>query len=463
MGTNFSKKSFQLLIAALIAALPLLFSCAGNHIVGERTFSGATVSEDSVQVRVITPIYSLTIRKSDAQLFLENGRGEKFTSFPLAAYFGNDTPIYAGENSYHWKVNGHQLFAEQFSDDSVFSKFQMEFFENCFTVKFFVHPPQKGIGTFLLRKGDIALETKGWSEYFSPEPDDYYSSKPQIDIRTDRDQQWKFAPAPLNLSFLSPAGWISFGIVDLPDASIFAFRENSLWLDIPWQKLALNTGQLYPLPELLISCNRSEWDAVKDYSDFVFRKEFSSNHQSLETPQWWKSPIISPLGETLKRQFSEDDHRYTLNWIKNFLDSMRVSWIDSNFIFIIEGKWNRVFGDPTPSSQFANLRQFIDECHQHDIRVILSWKAWQIAPDSKAVLWGLHDGEMCDATHHLFPAYVDSSCKIMIGDQPNGLNADGIQIENLFLTPKAETADFENPNLGVGIKEAYRYLAEFYR
>jgi len=463
MRTILSNKYFALIFPGIFAAMLLNFSCAGNRPAREAIKPAARIVQDSTEIKILTSVYSLKIDKKNVWAEFFNSADEKYTAFPIAVELPAAKSNLAGENSYKWKIEGNQLRCEQFSGDSLMSKFEIAFFENCFSVKFFVHPPDSGVGVNFFRRENESMDSLGWRKFFSPEPDDYYSRNPQIDIRTDRDQQWKFSPAPLNLSFLSSAGWFSVGLVDLPDATIFAFKNKSLWLDIPWEKNPSDRKKLYQLPELLISCNRTQWDGIRDFSEFIFQqKKFDQQHRK-EIPNWWKQPLISPHGDRLLNQFTADDERYTLNWVKIFVDSIRSTWIDTNFIFILDGKWNHVYGDPTPGKNFSDLRKFIDWCHRHGIRVILSWKAWIIEPDTKAVLWGLHDGEFCDATHHLFSAYVDSCCKMMLGDETSQLNADGIQIDGLFLTPNPVTTEFENPGLGIGIKEAYRYLAEFYR
>ncbi len=116
----------------------------------------------------------------------------------------------------------------------------------------------------------IRFAKQKWDQYFSPEPDDYYSKSPAIDIRTDRDQQWFQTPAPLNLSFNTEARWFSIGLAQLPDASIYTFKNNSLWLDIPWEKLNI-TDQIHWLPSFVFTFNKSPWDAVGDYRYHVNR------------------------------------------------------------------------------------------------------------------------------------------------------------------------------------------------
>ncbi|NOZ60874.1 MAG: hypothetical protein GXO74_04260 [Calditrichaeota bacterium] len=457
-----SNKFFGPILPVIFAAV-IYFSCASNRPPSEEIKPATTIVQDSSEIRITTPVYFLKINKHNARAEFFNSVQKKYTSFPLAVQLPAPKSDSRAESSFKWQIKNNFLSCQQFSEDSLILKMEFAFFENCFSVKFSVHPPDSGVGVYFFRRENEAMDSRGWSEFFSPEPDDYYTRNPQIDIRTDRDQQWKFAPAPLNLSFHSPAGWFSVGLTELPDATIFAFKNKSLSLDIPWEKISAAKNNFYQLPELLISCNRSEWDGVRDFSRFILQGNKSQQKRSEKMADWWKQPLVSPRGDRLLNQFTADDQRYTLDWVKTFVDSIRSTWIDTNFIFILDGKWNRLYGDPTPGPNFKNLRNFIDWCHVRGIRVILSWKAWQIEPDTKAVRWGLHDGEFCDATHHLFSAYVDSCCKMMLGNRPGQLNADGIQIENLFLTPNPVTADFENPTLGMGIKEAYRYLGEFYR
>ncbi len=463
MATILKNKFPISILTTAIAIILFLASCSTNIPRNKVLKAEAEISQDSSFVTVKSRFYSLKINKKNALVDFFNGDGKKYASFPLSVLTNELSAQQPKDHSIKWKVIDNHILCEKFIRDTLTEQVELKFYDKSFSVKFSVQPLVSGVGVYFFRSTDKAMETDAWSEFFTPEPDDYYAQNPQIDIRTDRDQKWKFAPAPLNLSFRTPAGWFSAGLLDLPDATIFSFKENSLWLDIPWEKVIVEKDKLFPLPALVITCNNSEWDGVRDFSEFVIQKKFAGNIEAKNFAAWWKNPIVSPHGDRLLKGFSADDPRYTLDWVKSFVDSIRASWLSSDFILIIDGKWNKVFGDATPSKKFAELRQFIDWCHERGIRVVLSWKAWKIEPDSRAVLWGLHDGEFSDATHHLFPAYVDTCSKIIFGDQKGQLNADGIQIEDLFLTPNPAASDFENPALGMGIKEAYRYLAQFYR
>jgi hypothetical protein len=97
------------------------------------------------------------------------------------------------------------------------------------------------------------------------------------------------------------------------------------------------------------------------------------------------------------------------------------------------------------------------------LKVILFWKAWKVEARSLPIRMGIFDGEYVDVTHPLFENYVDSCCQVLFGDGKDQLNADGLKIDQLFLTPDPAKAIYASSKIGIGFREAYFYLQTFYK
>ena len=446
--------------------LPILFiSCHENKNLFPIFQSNLKIIEQDSTIHINAVAYNLTIDKARAVAHLNNYSGEQYTTFPFNVQLSEISEPDSSHLRHEWKIKGKTVELKSFTDDSLFQKAHLTFYKKYFEVKFqIILPENAGSGIYIFSRDGSGFDTSQWSEYFSPEPDDYFNRKPTIDIRADRDQQWKFTPAPLNLSFHTSAGWFSVGLSELADASIFTFRKNAIWLNLFWSKISNLDEGFCSLPSLVITFNSSPWEAVKDYSEFVFQKKLKiiPQQEKKNGADWWKQPIFSTRGEQLSQGFSPDDPRYNLEWVKEYISAQREKFGNIDFTFILEDKWNNTYGDPNPSERFSELRQFIDWCHDQKIKVILSWKAWKVERNSLAAQYRLSDKEYCDATNGLFHAYVDSCCRIMLGNGKNELNADGLQVDNLFLVRDPSGAHYRDSSKGMGIKEVFLYLQSFY-
>jgi hypothetical protein len=284
-------------------------------------------------------------------------------------------------------------------------------------------------------------------------------------VRVQRDQQWVFTPAPLNLSFKTAAGWFSIGLAELPDASVYRFKDKAIWLDYAWQKLRLSVGQLYRFPALVFTFNESPWEAVGDFSNYI-RTNYQVRTKPSRTeikPDWWRNPLVSTWGEQTIQRITSNHPQFTTDWVQDYVKQQEAALACPTFTLIIDDNWSRAYGDPHPSNRFRNLRALIDSCHSQGHKVILFWKAWKVEASSIATDFNLLDGEYVDASHQLFESYVDSCCQILFSSDSTGLNADGIKIDYLFLARNPATANYANAANGMGIKEVRRYLEIFYR
>ncbi len=447
----------------LIQILALLF-CT-SLILAQDSKSKLKIKDTADSIFVTTKTYSLTLDKLNGRADLKNWQGISFTSFPLDVQYYLAEEREVARINRQWKIKNNKITMTSAFDGFVVQEIKMTCAENAFEMQISsLHNADSSIiGAFLLRRNHDGFDVAGWDQNFSPEPDDYFKLIPTIDLRTDRDQQWVFAPAPLNLSFKTKAGWFSIGLADLPDASIYAFKNNALWLDFPWNKIQTAKNQLYRFPSLIFTFNNSPWDAVGDYSSYLAMNNITPIPKDDQQPDWWKRPLVSTWGEQRVQQIVYDHPDFNSAWVKNYIAQQQQALDSLKFNLIIENKWAGADGDASPSERFEDLRALIDWCHEQGIKVILFWKAWKVEARSLPIRMGIFDGEMIDATHPLFENYVDSCCQVLFGDGPNQLNADGLKIDQLFLTRDPAKARYAMSSTGIGFREAYHYLQTFYQ
>ena len=418
------------------------------------------------EIIIHAPRYVLSINKFDAVCQLKNEQQTIYTSFPLDIEFDSAATTHKIDLDYRWMIQGKKITMTASRSGAVEKEATIACDDHSFQIQFAQYiPANADYGIHLLRRNGKGFDTTGWEEYFSPEPDDYFRPNPAVDVRVDRDQQWFFAPAPLNLSFKTPAGWFSIGLAGLPDASVYALRQESIWLDLVWKKIRPAQDQMYRFIPLIFTFNDSPWQAIDDYSSRVLAKfERHSKNPGIETkPRWWTNPLVSTWGEQTVFQMTANHAAFTSDWVRWYVQSQEKALGDTSFTLIIADNWSRAYGDPHPSDRFRELRALIDWCHERGHKVILFWKAWKVEAGSIAIGMNVIDGEYVDATHPMFESYVDSCSQILFSNGPDGLDADGLKIDYLFLVRDPATANYFDAAKGMGFKEVKSYLEMFHQ
>lgn len=444
-----------------ISLIYMFLSCQNSSILNHSS-SNFSISEQPEIITVCAEEYQFTIDKKHAILQLNNPSQKNYTTFPLDIRFTEPLVTDSVNFSREWKIKGKQIVSDLLNRDTVIQKVLISCSKQNFEIQFLsILPVNAQTGVYFFRNNQHGFDTKNWNEHFSAEPDNYFNPKPMIDVRADRDQQWKFAPAPLNLSFQSAAGWFSTGLATLPDATVFSFRDNALWVDYPVQIINSFEKDLYLFSPIVFTFSESPWEAIADYSNYVYRK-INQKRKSLQAG-WWQQPLLSTKGEQRLKNISPADSTFHLGWVEEYVDQQIERYDHTNFTFILETGWNDKKGDPTPSPLFKDLRSFIDNCHQKGVKVVLTWNAWKTEKSSLVTSLKMNDGDFCDATHSLFTEYVDSCCQIMFGDAADQLDADGILIDELYAVRRPENVTYQNPHKSMGIKEIYLYLSTFHQ
>lgn len=349
-------------------------------------------------------------------------------------------------------------------NDQAIQKIIIEFDDDGFEVKFGVKFPYSvDTGVFCFKNGENGFDSASWTDYFSPEADAYYENPPIIDVSATVDNQWIFTPAPLNISLHSSAGWFSVGLGKLAPITRLGLKNNGIWLNYPWKKLAQSGGEFFWLEPFVFTVNATEWDAVGDYRHYLKKHDYltpRSGSQSI--PEWWRQPLLSTWGEQVVLKITKKNPGYNSEWVKEYLTNQTALYGEIPFTIIIENQWQAVFGDASPAKRFHELKELITWCHQRGHKVVLWWKAWIAEANSLAQSMEIADGDFVDATHSGFQDYVRQCCQAMLANTDTTLNADGIKISELFRVREPLEGNYSDSSKGVGLQEIYLYLKTFY-
>ena len=429
-----------------------------------KVMTNLSISGSSNQIIIDGEKYSFSISKFDGIATLSNRAGDIYTSFPLHAQLSNHTGTLSSPQI-DWHVKDQQIKIEISKQGILYQEIMIKPHPSAIEIKFGINFTPEDKGVFFFKKGDIGFENDSIEKTFSPEPDDYYSSTPQVNVRVDTDQQWAFAPAPLNLSFQTKAGWFSIGLAKLPNASVFAYKEQAIYVDYPWHHIKPPAQGFYWLDPLVITFNESPWEAAHDFQSFLTdQKLIADNTDKVKNrPAWWFYPLVSTKGEQIIQEITNDHDEYKSEWVKNYIINQEAALDSINFNVVIDDKWVNAYSDPHPHARFGDMRQLIDWCHERGHKVLLSWRAWKIEANSFVIKHNIGDGEYIDATHPMFEAYADTCCQILFGNGEGQLNADGLKFDDLFLVREPFHATYNDPALGMGVQELHYYMKMFYK
>ncbi len=448
-------------VAAIILYSILIFlACTSPQGIRSNHFN---ISEKEERFEIAGGNYFVIIDKLTAEMRLLNSSGASYTQFPIAAQFESDKSYLDG-TSYRWKMKDRTIVLEYVQNEIVFQKVVMEFKINGFEIKFGLFlPAEKKMGIYCGRNGTKGFDDAGWLNYFSPEADTYHKNPPMIDIRADRDNQWVFCPAPLNISIETAAGWFSMGLAKLAPITRFGLDETSVWLDYPWQKLSDTRTDLFWLPSLIFTFNNSGWDAVGDYTRYLQQNQYvKMNNLNQVNINWWSQPILSTWGEQTIQNVTDKNPKFNTGWVKDYVTKQMEIYPRTSFTIILEHQWQEILGDPKPAKRFTDLQELIKWCHQHGHKVVLLWKAWIAEDKSLAQEMAITDGDFVDATHPNFATYVKHCCAAMLSSADTALNADGLKIAAVFQVRNPLKANYKDSTRGIGLEEAYSYLKTFY-
>ncbi len=374
--------------------------------------------------------------------------------------FTDEAIVYASEN---------ETMTFLLSDDDIRVKFEKRYTEDTpiFIAKMFLN-------------ADMGMDLIGFDRSFNPQPRnnrganmDYYHHLPDIS------QNGYYTPTVLEISIGSPDGWVSLGLLDLPDSKICKMDEDhSFLLESCGGNKVIKAGAVYAMPEVVITFPKDEWDAITVFRNKLIqygrytpkKKKFS------ELPTWWKHPLICTYGD----QMLEDIVGKGIDekWTEDIVARNENEWGIENFNLLIDDSWQYLQVAVADEERFPDFRGFIERMHKRGHHVIL----WHALPHECTAYpfetLGKKHGILSEQPYKGFPfldstylidftadgvrAYFKEFCRTLFGAGEGQYNADGVKLDFLanFRDPVGST--YAHPERGMGMKEVLHAFEIFY-
>ncbi len=366
-----------------------------------------------------------------------------------------------------------------------------ELLEDCVRVRYFIKTASDMpiYQAKMFTNGHHGMEVIGFDRAFCPQPRnnmgknmDYYHHLPDIS------QNGYFSPPAMEISIGSKEGWVSIGLLDLPDSKICRMEEDhSFLVESCGGNKVISAGEVYRMPELLITFPSDEWDAVTIFRNKLteFGKYTPSKPKYSELPEWWKNPFVCTYGDQLIEH--RVGQKINADWVNAFVKMAEEDWGMEHINLIIDDSWQlpHAFEPMADEKRFPDFRGFIDKLHQRGHHVIL-WqtplfdkitngfktRAERLGVLSKTAfkppLWGEYFSYFpgcyaIDYTADHARQFVKEIVEVMFGDKPGQYNADGIKMDFLgLLRDPAEVQSYAHPEKGLGLKELLLFYEMFY-
>ena len=338
----------------------------------------------------------------------------------------------------------------------------------------------------LFREGSRGLYMVDCIRYFAPAPRNYQGINRAFHKSfCDCSMDGYFTPPPLNFSIGNQCGWVSFGLLDLPNSFHYQLSSRlGILVERPAGQIQTPAGAVYQAPRLLLTFPEDEWQG-----EALFRQKLVDKGLLTDTlpqkdnfPDWWQRPFVVTYGDQMLELqynwYTDDDWGapgYTQEWLSRWLDRAEKRLDSQNFTVMVDAFWqHRYSAQPKPDTQrFPNLRSFIDECHRRGHKVLL-WTAplidnvgngfvplsQEMGVLSQDIVPGLDDGcRYIDFTSDRIVCYFDRISRLFFGDGKGELDCDGLKMDFLAYTQPPEKSRFQHPENGIGVKGIYRFYS----
>ena len=137
-----------------------------------------------------------------------------------------------------------------------------------------------------------------------------------------------FYPSITNFSVGNALGWVSFGLLDLPDSYRYRLCDDfSVLTESCGGNKVIAAGGTYQMPKMLITFPSDEWDGIAlfrrklmEYGRYTLSKKPLS-----ELPAWWRDPLVCTYGDELSTLLLDDvdmiDPRFNADWVRMLVDT----------------------------------------------------------------------------------------------------------------------------------------------
>lgn len=346
------------------------------------------------------------------------------------------------------------------------------------------------ISTELFRKGKYGMYLKGCFRKFTPAPRGnagvnraFYSAV----CNCTADEY--FAPPPLNFSIGNRFGWISFGLLDLPQSLAYNMTGAlGIQIERPEGQLTTKSGEVYAPPRLMLTFPENEWEGLLVFRQKLLEKGIiaESMPQKEQYPLWWQRPMVVTYGDqTEQLQYNpgaNDDWgapNYNQQWLTQWLETAERKLGNTEFTVVVDAFWQHRFSaEPKPDRErFPDLRGFIDTCHARGHKVLL-WTAPTLdsigndfTPLSQemgvlspyGISWLENTVKVLDLTADCAEEYLEKICRGFFGNGEGELDCDGLKMDFLTCLFPLEAGKMAHPEKGIGIRYLYRFFDMFNR
>lgn len=428
-------------------------------------------------------MYTATYDYSRNLLRLDGSDGGKLMELPLNVRFhynGKDT-FFTGEKTVVEFEN--QILVCEEDEEITSRELKLTMLEDSILVEFRVWAATdiSVYETELFRSGTLGIKMIDCLNCFAPQPFNFDGINRAFNkYFCDCSMNGYFTPAPLNFSVGNRHGWVSFGLLDLPDSYEYKMtRRLGVLVEKPCGHIQVKAGQWYTAPRMLLTFPEDEYSGLRLYRQKLEAYGvIPANKPRRQIPEWWKRPFVVTYGDEMMELqhnwFNDDDldgPDFNQDYLYMWLDRAEKKLGNTEFTVLVDALWQyRYIPEGVPdATRFPDFRGFIDYCHSRGHKVIL-WSAPLICNDNLPVdclakKYGMLSGEVLDGFPHTqkldftsenAPAYMAELCETYFSDKPGCLNADGLKLDFLAALQNPETATYQHPENGLGVKEMYR-------
>lgn len=292
-------------------------------------------------------------------------------------------------------------------------------------------------------------------------------------------------PPCLQFSVGSPLGWVSYGLLDIPDTRMCRMEEDgSFLLESCGGHKHIAFGETYVLPRVIVAFPEDEFTAITDFRRHLHELGLYTPCRPdwNELPTWWKYPQFCTYGDQLiERRVGQliDDA-----WVREFVERSEKDFGVEHMVICIDDSWQlpHSIGPAVDTARFPDLRKLIDDMHARGHKVMLWYtpmfeKTTNGISSRAAELGVLSADKMSGPYFENFPGcyaidytsdgaeqFLRETAETLFGDGEGQLNADAVKLDFLAnLRDPAKASKYAHPERGIGMREYFLYYSMFRR
>ncbi len=333
------------------------------------------------------------------------------------------------------------------------------------------------------------LEIQHFNKSFCPQPRrndgynmDFYKNLP------DCSMNGYFYPSITNFSVGNDLGWVSFGLLDLPDSYHYKLQEDlSILTESCGGNKVIKAGETYHMPQMLITFPKDEWDGIRIFRQKLieYGKYGPSKKKLSECPTWWRNPLVCTYGDELSTLKLDDwdmnSPEFNADWVRMLVDTAEQKWGIRHMNIVLDAFWQLQFAlDPkADEKRFGNMRDFVEEMHERGHHVI-AWitpvfdsvangfvtrsQKLDILSDTAIDPLGIEGSFIIDMTSDNIEQYYSQVCQTLLGNGEGDYNFDGVKMDYMALIRDPEKhGPYRHPEKGLGMREMKLFLEAFYK